>query len=194
MTTLDVTPQDIIDFYVNDVGPAKWYNATEELDETIRTRFGHVWEIARSGGLKSWLTNAKGTLALIIVLDQFPRNMFRHDERAFATDAMARSVAKRAFFRRDDQTVTGPERILFYMPLMHAENNADQDASVRAFLTRTDSENALLHARGHREVIRKFGRFPTRNAMMGRKSSPAELAYLEAGGYRSIIDSLSPSA
>ena len=189
-----ITPEQVLSFFVDEVGPKGWFVQSDELDARIRTDYLGLWEQGRAGHLNHWLQTANGTLALVTVLDQFPRNMFREDGRAYATDPAARKIAKRAMFRGDDLKTPEPARMLYYMPLMHAECSADQDASVRAFAKRVTSPNNLLHARAHREVIRAFGRFPTRNAMMGRMSSPAEMEYLNSGGYGAIVQRLSANA
>ncbi|UPH70653.1 DUF924 domain-containing protein [Abyssibius alkaniclasticus] len=192
--THSITPEDINAFYIDEVGPAGWFSQSDALDATITSRFMATYELARDRLLKDWLATRQGTLALVILLDQFPRNMFREDGRAFATDSGARKVAKFALSRGDDIATAEPARSIYYMPLMHAECNADQDASVRAFKGRSEGGTMLLHARAHREIIRKFGRFPTRNIMMSRTSSAAEQAYLDDGGYGKIVDTLSAGA
>lgn len=194
MSHTTITPEQVLQFYVDEVGPEGWFIQSDELDATISSRYLTLWEAARAGKMDHWLQTRTGTLALVTVLDQFPRNMFRTDGRAYATDSAARKVSKRALSRGDDLRTAPPARMLYYMPLMHGECNADQDASVRAFKGRVDSPGNLLHARAHREVIRKFGRFPTRNALLGRKSTPGEQKYLDEGGYRAIVDSLSQGA
>lgn len=189
-----ITPEQVLSFFVDEVGPQGWFVQSDELDAKIVNEYSALWEHARAGHLNHWLQTPNGTLALVTVLDQFPRNMFRHDGRAYATDPAARKIAKRAMFRGDDLKTPEPARMLYYMPLMHAECSADQDASVRAFAKRVSSPNNLLHARAHREIIRAFGRFPTRNAMLGRKSSLAEMEYLNSGGYGAIVQRLSANA
>jgi uncharacterized protein (DUF924 family) len=126
-------------------------------------------------------------LAYLIVTDQFPRNMFRGDARSFATDDRARAAARRAVLSGLDMQIAEAERSFVYLPFEHAESMGDQDWSVDLYENRLFSSNLLLHAKSHREVIRRFGRFPYRNAALGRKSSPAEQAFLEAGGYGSIL-------
>ena len=124
---------------------------------------------ARAGRLCNWASCPKGCLAYLIVTDQFPRNMFRDDPRAFATDEMARKVAARACHLRFDGQIEEPARQFFYLPLMHSESQMDQDRAVRMFLLRMPNTGAqnLLHARAHRAVIREFGRFPYRNNAFG---------------------------
>lgn len=185
-------PRDVLQFWISEVGPAGWYAGGAELDARIRTRFESAWSEAARGAFSHWRTSSDGALALVILLDQFPRNMFRDSARAFSTDAAARAVAKALIDARRDRQVGEPERQFFYLPLMHAETVPDQERCVRLFATRmpeTGGHN-LLHARAHREVIRRFGRFPYRNAALGRASTPAEEAFLAAGGYGAVVRDL----
>jgi uncharacterized protein (DUF924 family) len=182
----------ILDFWLEEVGPEGWYAADEALDGTIRDRWRADWEAARGGGLDHWQASPPGALAFILLTDQFPRNMFRDDPRSFATDALALRAAGKAIHRRWDLRLPEPGRQFFYLPLMHAETQSDQDRCVRLVITRlpeTGTEN-LLHARAHRAVIRRFGRFPHRNAALGRETTPEERAYLDAGGYGAVVREL----
>ena len=176
-----------LDFWLGEIGPKGWYEVDEGLDAAIRERFGPLWEEARRGGLEAWPGKAESCLALVILLDQFPRNMFRGDARAFATDARALAVAKSAIARGLDERVAMPERQFFYLPLMHSEVLADQDRSVRLFTLLPDGAENLKHARAHRAVIRRFGRFPYRNAALGRATREAEREWLAAGGYAAAL-------
>ena len=185
------TPEAIRHFWTEEVGPKGWYNSSEALDAEIRSRFGAAWHEAMSGGLTGWLSDAPGTLSYLLLTDQFPRNMFRDSAQAFASDGLALSVAKRAILRDLDLHIDGPLRQFFYLPLMHSESLPDQDRCVRLMLTRMPESGHvnMLHARAHRAVIRQFGRFPYRNAALGRESTPEEVAYLAAGGYgRTVAD------
>lgn len=184
--------ETVCGFWIDELGSAGWYAQDDDLDQRIRTRFLTLWQDAAAGGLAHWLTRPAGVLAFLILTDQFPRNMFRGSARAFSTDGRAREVAKRAIVRGLDQQIPEPQRQFFFMPLMHSEILSDQDQAVRMFLTRmpqTGSSN-LLHARAHREVIRLFGRFPYRNAALGRNSSAAEARFLDAGGYAAILNGM----
>lgn len=185
----DADAETVLQFWLHEVGEKRWYEQGDPLDRMIRDRFEDLWNSARAGRLNGWTCAARGTLAFLIVTDQFPRNMFRDDPRAFATDRMALSACVPAIYRHWDLTVAEPERQFFYLPLMHSENLADQDHCVRLMLTRLTGSGAdnLRHARAHREVIRKFGRFPYRNKALGRESSPAEAAFMEQGGYARFI-------
>ncbi len=183
--------EEIVRFW-DEVGPAGWYRADEKLDAEIRARFLADWEEAAAGGLVDWRSNPTGALAYLIVTDQFPRNMFRDDSRAFATDRMARDAAMIAVQRDLDLKTEEPIRQFFYLPFMHAEDPFDQDRCVRliiARLPRTGGDN-LRHARAHRDVIRRFGRFPYRNRVLGRRSTPAESRFLDEGGYGAVVAAL----
>lgn len=182
------TPEDVLAFWLDEIGPSGWYKADDALDQQIRDRFLDDWSEASEGGLSMWLTYPSGTLAYLIVTDQFPRNMFRGDADAFAMDRFALAAAKIAVSRGWDRRIDPPARQFFYLPLMHSENLSDQDRCVRLLLERMpEAEDNLLHARAHREVIRQFGRFPYRNDVLSRTSQPREREYLENGGYGSTI-------
>jgi uncharacterized protein (DUF924 family) len=192
----DVTPGEILGFWRDEVGRGGWYRADDAVDEAIRTRFGQTWETARAGGLRDWQCGPERSLAYILLTDQFPRNMFRDDRRAFATDLLARSAALRALGQGWDMRIPEPERQFFYLPLVHSEVLEDQERGLRLILTRlSQAEGAmgaenLLHARAHREVIRRYGRFPHRNLCLGRQTTSAEQAFLNAGGYGAIVRDL----
>lgn len=175
-----VAPQDIIAFWRDQVGAKRWFSSDPKLDAEIAGRFRKVWDQAKAGELKAWEASIEGALALLIVLDQFPRNMFRGQARAFSTDAKARRVAERGLARGYDLMVPAGLRAFFYLPLMHSEDLADQDRCV-ALIAERLGRFAMNYpfALSHREEIRKFGRFPGRNAALGRKSTPAERAHLE---------------
>ena len=181
--------QDAIDgilgFWLDDLGPAGWYSADEAVDRRIADEFGTAIAEAPTGQLDGWRASPRGTLALLILLDQFPRNIHRGRAEAHRADGRARAIAKSAVARGDDLRVPEPERQFFYLPLMHSESLADQDRCVRLCLMRlpeTGAEN-LKHAVLHRDVIRRFGRFPSRNRALGRADTEAERAYRSGGGY-----------
>lgn len=183
------TPNDVLAYWLDEKGPSAWYAGGADLDADIRQRFLPVWERAAEGGLSLWLTHATGTLAYIVVTDQFSRNMHRDQGAAFSTDAAARAAAKMAIARDWDLRIDEPSRQFFYMPLMHSENLADQDRAVRLIKTRmpeTGDEN-IDHARAHREIIRRFGRFPYRNEALQRETTAQESTFLNDGGYGAIL-------
>lgn len=187
-----ITPEDVLSFWLDEIGPSGWYKAEDALDQEIRDRFEAGWSGAMEGRHALWLTYASGSLAYIILLDQFPRNMFRGSAKAFSSDRFALAAAKQAIGKNWDMKIDEPARQFFYMPLMHSENLCDQDRCVRLMLDRMPQEGAgnLLHARAHREVIRKFGRFPYRNDALGRHSTQNELSYVDGGGYGFTVEEL----
>ena len=187
-----VTPEEVLSFWLDEVGPSGWYKADDALDQEIRDRFEDAWDGAMQGRHALWLTYPSGVLAYIILLDQFPRNMFRDTGKAFSSDRFALAAAKQAIGKNWDLKIDEPARQFFYLPLMHSENLADQDRCVRLMLHRMPEHGAsnLLHARAHREVIRKFGRFPYRNGALGRRSSETERSYVSGGGYGSTVEAL----
>ena len=190
-------PIEVVDFWTGE-GPGAWYEQNEDLDTRIRDRFQETWErISKadyeSNALRPWFDTPVTVLGLIILLDQFPRNMFRGEARAFSSDARARKVAKKAVDKDWDMKIGGDLQQFFYVPLMHSECLEDQDRAVRLFMMRMDRAGGnLLHARAHREIIRRFGRFPFRNEAMGRNTTAAEARFLEEGGYGSILRELQP--
>ena len=185
-------PDEILAFWLEEAGPAGWYAGGEEMDRTIRDRFQEDYNAACDGSLSQWVTHPRGALAFIILTDQFSRNIHRGSPKAFASDGLARSAAKTAISKGWDRRIEEPGRQFFYMPLVHSECLSDQDRAVRLFMTHMPETGAqnLLHAKAHREVIRAFGRFPTRNEALGRPCSPAEQAYLDEGGYGAMVEKL----
>ena len=186
----DVTPEAVLRFWLEEREPADWYRASDALDAEIRDRFRTAWDRARGGGLRSWSTRPKGALAFLVLVDQFPRNMFRGTARAFATDALALAAAKNAIRRGLDLRVDAPARQFFYLPLEHSETTPDQHRAVRLIATRLDAPETLLHARAHRAVIRRYGRFPHRNDALGRPNTAAERTMIEAGGYGAVVNEM----
>jgi uncharacterized protein (DUF924 family) len=184
-----VSSDDVLRFWLDEVGPKGWYEANEALDGQIRARFLDAWENARDGAYAMWLTYPSGTLAYLVLTDQFPRNMLRGEARAFETDRAALAAAKVAINRGWDLKIDEPARQFFYLPLMHSENLCDQERCVRLICERMPEHGPgnLLHARAHREVIRRFGRFPHRNAALGRASTAPERAFEGEGGYGALV-------
>jgi len=186
MTQTDVTPAEVTAFWLG-AGEAAWYKQDAAFDAEIRDRFLPAWQAALGGGLQDWAIDAEGALGFIILTDQFPRNMFRGDARSFATDDLAKSVSCRAIERGWDMRTSEPERQFFYLPFMHSERLSEQDRGVRLIAERMEQGNNLLHAKAHREIIRRFNRFPYRNDALGRETTAAEKAFLDAGGYGAIL-------
>ena len=189
-------PDEILAFWLDEVGPEGWYKADDKIDADIRKRFMADWEKAKDGSLALWLTYPTGTLAYVILLDQFSRNMFRDSARAFEMDRAALAAAKSAISKGWDLRIDEPARVFFYMPLCHSECLVDQDRCVRLMLTRMpeSGEGFLLHAKAHREVIRKFGRFPFRNEALDRDTPAAEALFLQEGGYGATVRALQATA
>ena len=182
--------EEILAFWIDEIGPEGWYKGGAALDALCRDRFLDDWEKGRRGDYAQWTTTAPNALALLILLDQFPRNMFRGEARAFATDRQARAVAK-AMIASGRQAELEPEEQHFVrLPLIHSETIADQEQGVRNCLLLGTPADNLLHARAHRHVIRRFGRFPFRNAALGRASTPEEEAWLAEGGYMATVEAL----
>ncbi|HEY2524256.1 MAG TPA: DUF924 family protein [Candidatus Binataceae bacterium] len=160
----------------------RWFVQDRAFDETCRSGFLSDHERAAAGELDGWRASAEGTLALILLLDQFPRNLFRGAPRSFATDPRALATAREAIGRGLDLALQPIRRSFVYMPFEHSENLADQEESVRLFQKLAAEHPGMAgyvtYAEQHREVIRRFGRFPYRNAVLGRTSTPAEMEYL----------------
>jgi len=172
----------LLDFWLDEIGPKRWYAQDDALDATIRERFEPLWRKARGNKLGGWAETPRGALALLILLDQFPRNMFRGEGLAFSTDKRALRIAKQAVAEGHDLEIAIPERQFFYLPYMHSEDLTDQHACV-ALIAERGPQGNLFHARAHRAVIERFGRFPYRNAALGRENTPAEQAYIDAKAY-----------
>lgn len=171
--------KDILNFWYTPPMSEHWFNSTPAIDTEIRERFESTWAEAKIGNLDTWKQTAEGCLALCIVLDQFPLNMYRGEARSFSTEQQAVAVTKYALAQDFDQQLA-PERVMFlYMPLMHSEHLVDQDESVRLFTAVGLIENARF-AEHHRGIVQRFGRFPHRNVVLGRESTPAELEYLNS--------------
>lgn len=169
--------EDIIAFWFAEPNQSLWFNSTPEFDQHLRERFLTTYRAAADGQLLAWEQSSVGALALTIVLDQFPLNMFRGQPESFATEAAARTVADRAMVRGFDQELAPTQRLFLYLPFMHSEKLADQTRSVQLFES-LGLEDSARFARHHHNLIVQFGRFPHRNAILGRESTPEELAYL----------------
>ena len=184
-----ITPDTIVSFW-DKAGPEAWYKKDAAFDAQIRALFLPVWEAACTGALRDWMDSAQGCLARLILLDQFPRNMFREDPRAFATDGLAVETAHHMIAQGWDSDIAEPMRQFCFMPFMHSEALADQDYAVEVFETRMEEGDNDLHAHVHREIIRRHGRFPYRNRALGRANTSAEQSFLDDGGYGAILNEL----
>ena len=191
-----MTPEKVLSFWLDETDPKQWYNSSKDLDNAILQEFYPTWVSIMDGKFGMWLTYPTGSLAYILVLDQFSRNMFRGSSKAFSSDLVALAAAKQAIKHKFDLVIDEPGRQFFYLPLMHSESLQDQERCIRLMLERMPLEgmNNLLHARAHREVIRKFGRFPTRNEALSRKNTAHEADYMKNGGYGMTYTQLAKSA
>jgi uncharacterized protein (DUF924 family) len=171
----------VIDFW-RDAGSTLWFTKDAGFDRRFRERFSTLHEQAARGELEAWVNNPFGSLALVILLDQYPRNAYRGTARMYATDEHARKIAAAALARRHDKVFEEPLRLFFRLPFAHSENPADQDRSVR--MAEPLGGPNLERARHHRDIVRRFGRFPHRNPILGRGMTREEQEYLDGGGYK----------
>ena len=194
------TPEEVLDFWFADglTSPrallervAVWFASDPEFDRSIDERFAELPDLAMSGGLDSWRESPRGTAALVIVLDQFPRNLFRESARAFAYDPLALGIARASVDAGVDLELHPAEATFLYLPFEHSESSADQDRCVSLYEAlakrsgaepRETFENFVGYASQHRDIIREFGRFPHRNSVLGREPTAEEIAFLEEGG------------
>ena len=177
----DSRAEQLIAFWFSPAVRRRWFRSTVAFDRELERDYGVLVEQAGQGELDDWKATATGCLALVILLDQLPLNIFRASARAFAYEAAACGVAEHALQQGFDQSHSPDEKAFLYMPFMHSESRADQDRSV-ALYQAAGLENNLKFALHHRDIIRRFGRFPHRNAILGRTSSAAEDAYLSSAG------------
>jgi len=179
ITEKSITPESIIDFWYSERIKSKWFNSTEKLDKEIKDNYEHVWKNAIRGEYKDWQNSAEGCLALAIIFDQFPLNMFRGEVESFSTAGMAVKVTKHAVENKFDQAINKDQLAFLYMPLMHSENLDDQNLSVSLFEKAGLTDNRKF-AKHHRGLVEKFGRFPHRNEILQRQSSQDEIDYLNS--------------
>jgi uncharacterized protein (DUF924 family) len=172
--------REVLEFWFDPASQAHWFEPDAAFDRAVAARLGELHRRAAAGELDDWQSSAQGCLALCILLDQAPRQLFRGEARAFATDAKALAVAKRALAEGFDRELPALQRQFLYLPLMHSEGLADQEQCVALFEAE-DLRDKLHHAVEHAEVVRRFGRFPHRNAAVGRTSTADEEAYLRQG-------------
>lgn len=195
------TANDILEFWFGEAltgatalaaQARRWFGADPVLDAELRTRFGDLVELAGHGGLDHWRQTPEAALALVLLLDQLPRNLYRGSGHAFHFDSRALHITRHTLDQGFDTAVHPVQAVFFYLPLEHAEDFALQDESVACFealladapaFAEPFLRGTLRYAYEHRELIHRFGRFPHRNALLGRPSSPDELAYLQGGGH-----------
>lgn len=179
---MTVSAAEVVAFW-RDAGREKWFAKNDAFDAECRARFADALARAAAGELDAWAETPEGALGLVILLDQIPRNIFRGDPRTWASDAQALAVAERALARGFDRKVAAELRAFFYLPFEHAESRGAQARSLDLFAALGDAD--FLHwARHHHDIVMRFGRFPHRNAVLARQSTPEELAFLEEGDFR----------
>jgi uncharacterized protein (DUF924 family) len=189
---VQISPADVLAFWFGKEGEPgygefrdQWFRKDETFDREVAARFGGLYEQAAAGELDGWREEAEGCLALVIVLDQFPRNMFRGDARTHATDGKALDTARYAIEHALDRELPAFQRLFLYMPFMHAERVEDQRRSVGLFeglAAEPGGPDVVEYAVGHREIVERFGRFPHRNAILGRETTPEEAEFLTQPG------------
>ena len=180
-----MTIKEILTFWFEEIAPEKRFFGGEEVDNLVRARFLTTYEDAIEGKFNHWKETPDGCLALILVLDQFSRNMFRGSPRSFEFDPMARQIAEDAIAKDFDLELEVERRGFYYLPFMHSENYEDQSKCIELVATRLgeSGKKTLVHAKAHAVVIKEFGRFPFRNTALGRENTAKESSWLEAGGY-----------
>ena len=183
------SPREILEFWLSDRARPLWFEKDSVFDADIRARFGPLVHQAQLGGFEEWRTSPDGALALLLLLDQFARNIFRGQAKAFLGDPRARAVAAEAVARGFDRRYPFPDRVFFYLPFEHCETLANQDrfiALLEGCLREFGDVAAefLEYGHRHRDIIKRFGRFPHRNRVLGRRSTPEEEAYLAGGGFK----------
>lgn len=181
MTTAPLPSAHEVATFWRDAGPSRWFAKDEAFDAEFKARFEAAHHAAAAGALDAWAGEAEGALALLVLLDQFPRNAWRGSAHMFATDGKARAMARTAIEAGHDRQVDDVLRPFFYLPFMHSESLADQERSValNAALDANTQRFAVLH----RDIVARFGRFPHRNRMLGRETTPQEQAFLDQGGF-----------
>ena len=175
MNENSITPSDILDYWFSKKSKQFWFASTPQVDNEIKVRFERVWEKAADGEFSQWRETADGSVALIVILDQLPLNMFRSDPKGFQTESIAVEVALNAINNGFDEELNDEKLLFLFMPLMHSENIDHQNLQVYLF----DKYNFNLEfSKHHRDLVKKFGRFPHRNEILGRMSTMEELDYL----------------
>jgi uncharacterized protein (DUF924 family) len=175
--------REVLDFWFDEPSKAHWFKPSAAFDRAVSERLGDLHERAATGELDAWRSSAEGCLALCILLDQAPRQLFRCQARAFATDEQALAIASRALAEGFDRQMPVDQRLFLYLPFMHSERIPDQERCIALFDTE-ELRDKLSHAIEHADIVRRFGRFPHRNAALGRVSTAEEEAYLRDGGKR----------
>ena len=171
--------RELLDYWFSEEVSGFWFNSTPEFDQHIRDSYAELWQQAANGELDVWRESPEGCLALVILLDQFPLNMFRGTAKSFSTEQQSRDVARHAIQQNFDSSMPTKHKAFLYMPFMHSENLDDQAEALRLF-DQPGLEDNLRFARHHYGIVEQFGRFPHRNEALGRQSSEAEIEYLNS--------------
>jgi len=184
-----MTIKDVLHFWFEELEPGKRFFGGEEVDNLVRERFLDTYEEAIKGKLDHWRESPDGCLAIILVLDQFSRNMFRGDARSFEFDHQAREIAEDAIARDFDLEHEEEKRSFYYLPYMHSEDSKDQAKCIELISNRLGEKGktSLIHAKAHADIINEFGRFPYRNDALGRVNTTEESAFLDSGGYVQVV-------
>lgn len=177
----NITSEEILNFWFSERVKPLWFNSNQEFDTQILYNYRDLWQQAKAGKFDYWCDTAEGSLALIIILDQFPLNMFRGQRNSFSTEAKTILLSKSAIAQEQHNQLSNEQKGFLYMPLMHSENLVDHNQCIEHFSI-VGLEDSLRFAMHHRELIIRFGRFPHRNDILGRKSTQEELAYLDSKG------------
>ncbi len=177
----ETTPETVLDFWFKETPPRQWFQKNADFDRQVEQRFGATLAAAAAGEFDAWLETPRGALAVVILLDQFSRNIYRDDPRAFDNDGKAQAITRSQVGKGADRQLESMERTFLYMPLMHSENAADQELSVELFEAWSNANTADF-ARRHRDIIKRFGRFPHRNKVLGRTSTAEEAEFLKQPG------------
>jgi len=174
-----ISAEQLVDFWFSERVQKMWFNSTKDFDKELYDDYYQTYESAFNGELDHWGESSLGSLALVIILDQFPLNMFRNTARCFESENKALQTAMAAIKNKQDLALANEQKMFIYMPFMHSEKLQDQDRAVELF-TAVGLDGNLKFAKHHRDIIRKYGRFPHRNAILGRTSTTEETAYLES--------------
>ncbi len=171
------TPREILEFWFNEQARPMWFNSTPEFDAEVRRKFEDTYQAGKAGQLEYWEQDSNGALALIVLFDQFPHHIYRHRAESYKMERQARDIARHMIWRGWDQELDPVQRQFVYLPFMHSENLEDQEYAVQLF-SQTGMENGWKWALHHRDIVRRFGRFPHRNSVLGRTNTPHEIEYL----------------
>jgi uncharacterized protein (DUF924 family) len=175
---MKTAPDDVLNFWIYEIGPDRWFAEDRVLDAAIRERFLPAYEQAAQGELDSWQETPEGMLGLMLLLDQFPRRMFRGSSRAFETDDLALELARNAIIRHFDDRIDRQYKLIFYLPFLNSESLGDQRLALFYIRERTKENNWLTLAERQYEIVERFGRFPHRNPVLGREATPEEVEFL----------------